>query len=164
MVVLCLLTTSARNGAPSFQGLAPISPISSRTKQGNRATDTRHERLLRSRLWKRGLRFRKNVRSLPGKPDIVFRRERVAVFCDGDFWHGRKWSQLVKKLRVGGNGSYWAAKIKANRLRDRRNERLLRRDGWLVVRLWESDILRDPEAGAELVESTLLRRVHDRHA
>ena len=147
-----------RTNSPSFQGLSPVSSSGSQTKRRNRATDTRHERLLRSRLWKRGLRFRKNVRSLPGKPDVVFPRYRVAVFCDGDFWHGRDWRRLARKLRTGGNGSYWVVKIETNRLRDRRNERALRHDGWLVVRLWETDILQDPEAGANAVEAALRAR------
>ena len=98
------------------------------------------------------------MRSLPGKPDVVFPRYRVAVFCDGDFWHGRDWPRLARKLRTGGNGSYWAVKIETNRLRDRRNERALRHDGWLVVRLWETDILQDPEAGANAVEAALRAR------
>lgn len=106
----------------------------------NRSSDTAHECALRSLLFKRGLRFRKNVRALPGKPDIVFPSARVAVFCDGDFWHGRDWPRLARKLRAGNNAPYWMAKIKANRDRDRRNDRLLGQGGWTVVRLWETDI------------------------
>src|ERR1700729_2873440 len=93
--------------APCFKGLSPASPASSRAKKMNRSTDTEHERLLRRLLWRQGLRYRKNVRALPGKPDIVFSAARIAVFCDGDFWHGRDWHRLSRKLRTGTNASYW---------------------------------------------------------
>lgn len=125
----------------------------------NRSSDTRHERLLRRALGKRGLRFRKNDRRLAGRPDIVFRDERVVVFCDGDFWHGRQWTQLSRKLEAGANASYWVQKIRTNMLRDRRNDRVLARDGWHVVRLWETDILNDPVASAAAVEAALPQAV-----
>lgn len=124
----------------------------------NRSSETHHERVLRSLLWKRGLRFRKNDRSLVGRPDVVFVRERVVVFCDGDFWHGRGWRRLSRKLQAGTNASYWARKIRANILRDRRNDRALTRAGWRVVRLWETDILNDPVACALVVEAALTHR------
>jgi DNA mismatch endonuclease (patch repair protein) len=89
------------------------------------------------------------VRTLPGKPDIVFSAARVAVFCDG-FWHGRNWPELSRKLRTGKNASYWIPKIKANRIRDRQNQRLLERGGWTVIRLWETDIRRNSERAVAL--------------
>jgi DNA mismatch endonuclease, patch repair protein len=140
---------------PSFSGLQPASGVSSRIKQSNRNADTSQERLLRSALWRRGLRFRKNVRSLPGKPDIVFVKARVVVFCDGDFWHGRHWRKLSRKLRAGTNASYWLLKIRANMQRDRRRNVELARSGWRVLRLWETDILRDPNACALFVEEAV---------
>lgn len=97
------------------------------------------------------------VASLPGKPDIVFPSARVIIFCDGDFWHGRRWASLSRKLRSGTNGVYWLSKIKANRARDRRTNHLLAMAGWTVYRVWESDIRLDVErvAGeiAELVQA-----------
>jgi DNA mismatch endonuclease, patch repair protein len=124
----------------------------------NRSSGACHERLLRSLLWRRGFRFRKNVKAIAGKPDLVFRRERVAVFCDGDFWHGRGWKRLSSKLRSGANASYWVAKIRANMLRDRRTSLVLVRDGWHVVRVWETDILSDPGGCAAKLEVVLHRR------
>ena len=129
----------------SFRGLTAASPASSRAKKMNRAQDTAHERTLRKLLWQGGLRYRKNVKALPGKPDIVFTTDRVAIFCDGDFWHGRHWQQLSRKLRNGANPSYWLHKIEANRQRDRRTDESLRKAGWTVLRFWETDILGDPE-------------------
>jgi len=104
------------------------------------------------------LRYRKNVKTLPGKPDIVFGRARVAVFCDGDFWHGRNWKELKSKLRQGTNAEYWLAKIESNIERDRLNTALLEADGWSVLRLWETDIKRDPQAAAESVKKVVIER------
>jgi DNA mismatch endonuclease (patch repair protein) len=111
--------------------------------------------LLRRQLWRSGFRYRLHAVDLPGKPDIVFRRARVVVFCDGDFWHGRDWRRRREKLSRGTNAPYWIAKIAANLARDRRNTRALRRSGWIVVRLWETDVLRDASAAVKLVSSAL---------
>ena len=142
---------------PSFKGMSPASPASSYAKKMNRSANTAHEALLRAILWRRGLRYRKNVRALPGKPDIVFSAARVAVFCDGDFWHGRDWHRLSRKLRAGTNAFYWIPKIKTNRNRDRRNNRLLKRKGWTVIRVWETDIHRNPQQAAQTI-ADLVRR------
>jgi DNA mismatch endonuclease (patch repair protein) len=131
--------------APSFKGLSAASTASSQAKRMNRAVDTEHERLLRSHLWKSGFRFRKNVKSLPGKPDIVFSKQKLVIFCDGDFWHGRNWSDLSAKLSIGNNSRYWVEKVRTNRERDARNSALLAESGWTVLRFWESDIRRTPE-------------------
>ena len=125
---------------PSFKGLVPASKLSSEAKRRNRGTDTAHEVMLRRFLWRRGLRFRKNVKTLPGKPDIVFSRFRLVVFCDGDFWHGRDWQALSDKLKAGTNSNYWVEKIRSNRERDLKNVESLRKSGWTVLRFWESDI------------------------
>ena len=104
------------------------------------------------------MRYRKNVETLPGKPDIVFVRARVAVFCDGDFWHGRNWEEQKSKLCQGTNAEYWLSKIESNMERDRLNNALLEADGWSVLRLWETDIKRDPQAAAELVREVVIER------
>jgi DNA mismatch endonuclease, patch repair protein len=127
----------------------------SNTLSCNRSTDTKCERVLRSALWRLGLRFRKNVRSLPGKPDIVFIKERLIVFCDGDFWHGRQWDVRKEKLTKGSNGSYWVSKIQQNINRDHEHVALLKELGWIVLRVWETDILRDPSTVADKVYRAL---------
>ncbi|MCU7937074.1 MAG: very short patch repair endonuclease [Candidatus Thiodiazotropha sp. (ex Dulcina madagascariensis)] len=99
--------------------------------------------MLRAALWKAGLRYRKNDSTLPGKPDLVFRRPRVAVFCDGDFWHGRQWLERKRKLQRGHNPDYWIAKIEGNMERDTAVADALVDAGWIVVRVWESDIKSD---------------------
>lgn len=147
-----------RKQSPSFAGLTPASRASSRAKQANRSKDTTAERLLRSALWRLGLRFRKNLRSLPGKPDVVFIRQRVAVFCDGDFWHGRNWTRLRRNLARGANAQYWTAKIASNIARDRTNDQKLQARGWQVVHLWETDVLNDPTRAASIVKDIVSAR------
>ncbi|QQR75329.1 MAG: very short patch repair endonuclease [Holophagales bacterium] len=98
---------------------------------------------MRRLLWQAGCRYRKDVGTLPGRPDIVFTRARVVVFCDGDFWHGKDWPARHEKLRSGSNADYWIAKVRRNIERDRQQEAQLRADGWTVLRFWESEILAD---------------------
>ena len=92
---------------------------------------------------------------MPGNPDIVFMRARVAVFCDGDFWHGRNWPQLRKQLARRANPDYWLAKITYNMRRDLRLRRQLRRAGWTIVRCWESQIRENPARQAGRVAKAL---------
>jgi len=155
-----MVYTSNRNSSspiktPSYSGFIPASESSSRAKRNNRRQDTKHELSLRRELWHMGLRFRKNVSSLPGKPDIVFRTQRVVVFCDGDFWHGRNWKALKRSLSSGTNHRYWVAKIESNRKRDALNNARLKKAGWHVIRLWETDINLDPLSAAQLIKKTI---------
>jgi len=120
-----------------------------------RSADTYCERVLRSRLFHCGYRFRKNVRTLPGRPDIVFVSKRIAIFCDGNFWHGKDWKDRKQKLSKGANASYWILKIEANMSRDKRVNRELQSRGWKVLRYWESDIINNVESIVSLIEATL---------
>jgi DNA mismatch endonuclease, patch repair protein len=131
------------NRYPSYQGFKPSNVYSSANKKMVKSANTRAEIILRRSLRKAGLRFRLNDLSLPGKPDLTFSRYKVAVFCDGDFWHGRDWPKLRRKLMNRANSSYWIAKVIANRRRDRAVNHLLLKLGWIVVRIWETDILSD---------------------
>lgn len=143
--------------APSYKTFRHSSERASQSLALVKATETKCERLLRSALWRMGFRYRKNVRDLPGRPDIVFRRHRVVVFCDGDFWHGRNWPHRRKRLKRGANASYWVAKIRANMQRDKRHNTKLRRLGWTVMRLWELDILADTQKAASAIAQELSR-------
>lgn len=119
-----------------------------------RCKDTKAELTLRAALTARGLRYRLHKKGLPGRPDIVFPSQRLAVFCDGDFWHGRNWANQ-KKRRFRVRSAYWLNKIETNIARDKRNNSELRRIGWMVLRLWETDILQNPEKAAQRVISRL---------
>jgi DNA mismatch endonuclease (patch repair protein) len=143
---------------PRFDRLRPASPTASKAKRGNPAKGTLAEMLLRRQLWARGLRYRLHSRDLPGKPDLVFRRQRLLVFVDGDFWHGRDWPSRMEKLKRGTNPDYWIAKIAYNMERDLVHNDQLRESGWAVVRLWETDVLRAPHEAAEQIEGRLSDR------
>lgn len=147
-----------RDRNPSYKGLTPASEASSRAKRSNRAQNTTPELLLRRELWRLGLRYRANVRELYGRPDVVFAKAKVAVFCDGDFWHGREWEIRRVKLERGWNADYWLTKIERNIERDKRNTELLEQAGWCVMRLWETDIKRDPLAMAQHVQRVVNSR------
>lgn len=98
--------------------------------------DTKIEIILRKALWKNKVRYRKNWKNLPGKPDIVITKYKIAVFCDGDFWHGKDFDR--KEIKT--NTKFWKEKLKSNIERDLRNTIILRDMGWSVIRFWESDI------------------------
>ena len=120
--------------------------------------NTRPEIALRKALWHKNLRYRVNYKKLPGKPDIVFTKQMVAIFCDGDYWHGHNWairglSSLDEEL--SGYSEYWRAKILRNIERDEENNKALRALGWTVLRLWESEIKQDLEGCVKVVQETL---------
>lgn len=96
------------------------------------------EKLVQRELRARGLRFKRHVRALPGSPDIVFPEQKLAVFVDGDFWHGWRLPAWERKL-----SPFWRDKLRANRARDLRNFRRLRGRGWRVIRLWQHEVLSD---------------------
>ena len=99
-----------------------------------------------------------HAKDLPGKPDLVFRRQRLAVFVDGDFWHGRNWEKRRASLEKGHNAPYWIDKIAYNIERDKRNDALLEQAGWRVLRLWETDVTKQPSVEADRV----VKAVRDR--
>lgn len=124
--------------------------------------NTRPEVALRRELWKRGLRYRVNDAKLPGKPDIVFSRVKIVVFCDGDYWHGHNWalrgySSLDDELTR--YSQYWQVKIRKNVERDAKNNQILKDAGWLVLRFWESDIKKNKEKCAEQVYEAYKSRI-----
>lgn len=104
---------------------------------------------LAKELWKRGLRYRKNYRKLPGSPDIAVLKYHIAVFVDGEFWHGKDWDQ--KKDRLKTNREYWIEKIEENIARDKRNDLLLFEMGWKPVHFWEKEVRTNLPACVEKV-------------
>lgn len=96
------------------------------------------EVMLMKELWSRGLRYRKNVTSICRKPDIVFIGKKVAVFCDGEFWHGYNWEERKKDFKS--HQDFWIPKIERNMERDREVNEKLKSDGWTVLRFWSNDI------------------------
>lgn len=89
----------------------------------------------------------------------MFSRVKVVVFCDGDFWHGRNWDSLKVKLAHRANAPYWIAKIQSNIQRDRLTTERLQADGWLVLRVWETDVRSDPNrVAAQIAHAVTSRR------
>jgi DNA mismatch endonuclease (patch repair protein) len=111
-----------------------------------RSRDTKPELALRAALDRLGVAHESNVRGLPGTPDVVVRAARLAVFVDGDFWHGWKLAAWRDSLTT-----FWRDKLDRNALRDRRVGRDLRAAGWTVLRLWEHQVMSDAAACARRV-------------
>jgi len=136
-------------GSVRYSGLRPASrSASARARGSSKKTGTRCEVALARALRRLGLAPVADVASLPGRPDLAFPERRLAVFCDGDFWHGRHLARRLRRLAAGHNGGYWVEKIQANVARDRRNRRRLKAAGWTVLRFWEPDTLRAPASTA----------------
>lgn len=104
--------------------------------QNIRSVNTEPERLIMRELSRRKIYFAKYVNSIIGKPDIVFRRKKVILFVDSDFWHGHPKRLIMPKS----NKKYWETKIERNRKRDKEVNTQLKKDGWKIIRLWEYDI------------------------
>jgi len=113
-----------------------------------KGSDTKPELALAACLIEKGLKYERHSKDLPGKPDFVFRAVQLAVFVDGDYWHGFRFPLWRHKL-----SPFWQEKIGKNRLRDRRNFAKLRRQGWKVIRLWEHQIETNVQACADRVQS-----------
>jgi DNA mismatch endonuclease (patch repair protein) len=113
--------------------------------QNIKSNDTSIEIKLRKVLWKNGYRYRKNYKELPGKPDIAITKYKIAIFCDSEFFHGKDWEVLKPRLECGNNPEYWTKKIERNIKRDDEVNKQLLYMGWIVVRFWGKDILKNPE-------------------
>ena len=108
-----------------------------KTMQGNTKKDTSIELLFRKALWRSGVRYRKNCKDILGTPDVAIKKYKLAVFCDGDFWHGKEYHGVKNHKK------FWDEKIKRNQERDLEYTIRLRDEGWTVLRFWESDIRTD---------------------
>ena len=115
-----------------------------------RQSDTGIERIVRSRLHFEGARFRKNVKELPGAPDIVFPKQKLVVFVDGDFWHGYDLPRLRGRV-----SQYWIDKISRNVERDQRHVNELQNMGWHVVRVWGHEVERDLDGVVQRIKVAL---------
>ena len=107
--------------------------------QNIRSSDTKPERIVMNELKKRKIYFAKNVEKITGKPDIIFRRKKLAIFIDSDFWHGHPRYGHIPKT----NTEYWKKKIENNKKRDKKVNKELREKGWKVIRIWEHEIKRN---------------------
>lgn len=117
--------------------------------QAIKSKDTSIELALRKALWHKGIRYRKNYKALPGKPDIAITKTKIAVFCDSDFWHGYDWENRSGKIKT--NREYWIPKIERNMKRDCEVTVALKNAGWTVLRFWEFQIKKELDTCVETV-------------
>lgn len=117
--------------------------------------DTKIEITLRKALWHKGYRYLVNCKDLPGKPDIVLRGPRIAIFCDSEFFHGKDWAILKPRLESAENKDYWIKKISRNMERDAEVEKQLLAQGWTVIRFWGKEILSNTDECIKVIEETI---------
>lgn len=127
-----------------------------------RSNDTEIEVLLRKALWKKGYRYRKNYKALPGKPDIALTKYKIAVFCDGEFFHGKDWEVLMPRLEKSNNSEFWIDKISRNIKRDEEINKKLLFLGWTVIRFWGKDIIKNTDECVKVIEEAIFDIVVDR--
>lgn len=120
-----------------------------------KSKDTKIEVVLRKELWHRGYRYRKNYNELPGKPDIVLTKQKIVIFCDSEFFHGKDWEVLKPRLEKGNNANYWLKKIERNITRDQEINQQLNFLGWIVVRFWGKEILNNTDECIKVIEETI---------
>ena len=120
-----------------------------------RANDTKIEVQLRKALWEKGYRYRKNYKALPGKPDIALTKCKIAIFCDGEFFHRKDWEILKPRLEKGNSSEYWVSKISKNRKHDDEINKELLFLGWTVIRFWGNDIKKNTDECIKVIEETI---------
>ena len=120
-----------------------------------KSCDTSIEIRLRKELWKRGYRYRKNYKALPGKPDIALTKYKIAIFCDSEFFHGKDWEVLKPRLEKGNNPEFWVNKIERNVKRDDEVNKQLLFYGWTVIRFWGKDIQKNLDQCIKVIEEAI---------
>lgn len=124
-----------------------------------RGKDTSIEVSLRKELFSRGIRYRKNSSSVYGHPDISIKKYKIAIFCDGDFWHGYNWEET--KQNIKSNREFWIKKIEHNIDRDIEVNHVLAHMGYTVIRVWEHEIKKDLDGVASMIEREILRKKYE---
>ena len=124
--------------------------------QAVKSKGSKIERMLAKELWKRGYRYRKNCTEIFGKPDIVFKSLKIAIFCDSNFWHGKDWQ--IKKHEIKSNRDFWYKKIEKNIERDKIVTDELTKQGWLVLRFWGTDIKKETVQCVNKIEEKILEK------
>ncbi len=114
------------------------------------------EKILAKELWSNGLRYRKNDKTVFGKPDFVFKGLKIAVFCDSEFWHGKDWE--IRKYDFKSNQEFWLRKIERNIQRDKEVNKKLLKDGWKVIRFWGRVFENDPHSCMMNIKEEIIKR------
>ena len=119
------------------------------------------ETALAKALWHSGYRYRLNYKMLPGSPDVAITKYKIAVFVDGEFWHGYDWEN--RKLKLKANREYWIEKIEENIARDRRNDILLEQLGWLPVHFWEREVKKELDDCIRVIDQLSVQQCVEEH-
>lgn len=139
--------------------MAKVTKTKEKQRQHNmsriRSNNTSIEAVFRKALWNEGIRYQKNCKQLPGTPDIAIFKYQIAIFCDGEFWHGKDWE--TKKTKIQSNREYWIAKIEQNMNRDSVIDEQLRLMKWTVLRFWGKDIKSNLADCVEEVKEMILQ-------
>ena len=113
-----------------------------------KSKNTSIEQILGKAMWSAGLRYRKQCKDIYGRPDFCFKNKKLAIFCDSDFWHGKKFLE-GEKFKT--NTDFWESKIKRNIERDKEVNEYLHQNGWIIIRLWEKQIKKDTDECVKLI-------------
>lgn len=138
---------------PRFHG--EVSEKTHKNMSRIKGKDTSIGLKLRKALWNQGIRYRKNYKDLPGRPDIALTKYKIAIFCDGEFFHGKDWEVLKPRLEKGNNSNFWISKISKNRERDNEINKRLLFMGWTVIRFWGKDIKKNTDECIRVIEETI---------
>lgn len=138
---------------PRFHGT--VTPRSHKTMSKIKGKDTKIEIQLRKALWHRGIRYRKNYKAVPGRPDIALTKYRIAIFCDSEFFHGKNWESQRARIGKGANADYWIKKISRNMERDVEKDQELKAMGWYVIHFWGNDIKKNLDDCIQTIEETI---------
>lgn len=129
-----------------------------RNMQAIRSTDTKMEVVLAKALFALGYRYRKNNRSVFGKPDLTFKQLKIAVFVDSEYFHGKDWD--INKHRIKTNRKFWWSKIESNMARDKEVNRQLKKQGWKILRFWSREVNKNLRTCIRKIEQTIDKRSH----
>lgn len=150
--------------------MADIKSVEARSKNMSaiHSKDTKPEIVLRKALWNKGYRYRKNLSTLPGKPDIVLTKYKICIFVDSEFFHGkgfssdyqsRKYHSLEEQLQHSNHSEFWLKKIQGNMKHDREVDAELNGMGWKVIRFWSKDVLHNSEGCIKTIEEVIFDRM-----
>lgn len=123
--------------------------------QANKASGTKPETVLAKELFAKGYRYRKNNKSVFGKPDLTFKKLKIAIFVDGEFWHGKDWE--TRKHAIKSNIEFWHSKIERNIQRDKEVNEKLVEQGWTVLRFWDTEVMKQLDRCIEEIEQKISR-------
>ena len=141
-------------------GELKTTPLRSKIMSQIHSKGGKGETLLAKKLWHEGFRYRRNYRKLPGTPDIVMTKYKIAIFVDGEFWHGYDLKKL--KQRIHRNHNYWISKIEKNKARDKTKQAELESKGWVVLRFWEKNqVLKDVDSCIRRINEAVRKRTDE---